>query len=59
MEQKQYSDLFELIQQDQKAEQFYNSLPGYVKEQMATRAQGVNSYESLCHYAENLTKGDD
>ena len=59
MEQKQYSDLFELIQQDQKAEQFYNSLPGYVKEQMATRAQGVNSYESLFHYAENLTKGDD
>ena len=34
-------------------------LPDYIREQMETRAQGVNSLESLKDYAENLLRGDD
>ena len=38
---------------------FFDTLPDYIREQMETRAQGVNSLESLKDYAENLLRGDD
>lgn len=57
MDQK-YNDLYQLIQQDQQANQYYSSLPEYVKDMMSARSDSINSYESLCDYAENLTRGD-
>jgi hypothetical protein len=54
-----YRDLFELFQYDQKAKQYYDELPDYVREQIAARAAWVNSPESLQGYAENLLRGDD
>jgi len=55
---KKYSNVFELIKSNSEANKFYNSLPDYVKEQIQTRADSVNSFESLQHYAENITQGD-
>lgn len=57
--QKQYQDLYSLIQQDKEAGRYYSCLPGYVKESISQRAENVNSFESLRDYAENLTRADD
>ncbi len=59
MEPKKYSGLQKLLEQEEKARQYFDSLPDYVQEQISERPQGVNSYESLRHYGENLTRGDD
>lgn len=54
-----YSGLKQLIEQDQEAKRYYESLPGYVQEAVFQREDGVNSFESLRHYVDNLTEGDD
>lgn len=56
---KKYQNLRQLISEDTAANQYYQSLPDYVRDQIATRAEGVNSLESLKDYAENLLRGDD
>ncbi len=53
-----YADLNALLKGDPKAKQYYDSLPDYVKEQIASRGENVNSMASLQDYAENLTRGD-
>lgn len=58
MEQK-YSGLDTLIQQNAEAGRYYSSLPSYVKESVRQRADGVNSFESLRDYAENLLRADE
>lgn len=55
---KKYSGLTELINCEEAANKYYQSLPDYVKEQIDTRADSVNSFASLQDYAENLTRGD-
>lgn len=56
--QQKYSDLFNLIAEDSRAHQYFSSLPDYVQEEISHRADNVNSFQSLCDYAENLTRGD-
>ena len=56
---KKYDTLDTLLAYDQQAKEYFNSLPDYVQETMWSRAKGINSFESMCHYADNLTKGDD
>lgn len=53
-----YHDLYQMIQQSSKAKEYYESLPQYVQEAMAPRADSINSFDSLRDYAENLTRGD-
>ncbi len=53
-----FSGLDSLIQSNRQAKQYFESLPDYVREQIKTRSGNVNSYESLCDYAENLLRGD-
>lgn len=53
-----YPDLQTLLAEEPEAGQYYNKLPDYVKQQISTRAQSVNSFESLRDYAENLLRGD-
>jgi len=53
-----YSDLNQLLQSESEAADYYRSLPDYVREQISARPGGVNSFESLKDYAENLTRGD-
>lgn len=54
-----YSDLHALLRSNREAKRYFDALPDYVREQIATRPEGVNSLESLRDYAENLTRGDD
>jgi len=54
-----YRDMYELFQSEQEARQYFDKLPDYVRDQISTRAGGVNSFESLKDYAENLLRGDD
>lgn len=58
MEQK-YDNLFSLLNSNNEAQQYFDTLPDYVKEAISERANGINSYESLRHCADNFTKGDD
>ena len=55
---KKYESLGHLLQSDSRARAFYDSLPEYVREQIRSRAQSVNSFESLSDYADNLTRGE-
>ncbi len=55
---KKYSDMYELFKSDSSAKQYFDKLPDYVREQISTRAGGVNSFDSLKDYAENLLRGD-
>lgn len=56
---RKYPDLNELFKNDTQARQYFNKLPDYVRDQIWTRAGGVNSFASLKDYAENLLRGDD
>jgi hypothetical protein len=56
---QKYADMYELFKSDNKAKQYFDKLPDYVRDQISTRAGGVNSFESLKDYAENLLRGDD
>lgn len=54
-----YQNMQALLQSEPMAQQYFNTLPDYVRKQIQTRADNVNSFESLRDYAENLTRGDD
>lgn len=56
--QKKYSDLQSLIGQEKEAKKYFDTLPEYVREAIRQRPQGVNSFDSLRSYADNLTRGD-
>jgi len=55
---KKYESLAQLLQNDSRARAFYDRLPEYVRDQIKTRGQSVNSFESLSDYADNLTRGE-
>ena len=55
---KKYQDLHLLLGEDKNARAYYEGLPDYVREQIGTRADSVNSLDSLRDYAENLLRGD-
>lgn len=51
-----FNDLGELLAGDAGARAFYKALPDTLKDQMAQRAQGINSFESLRDYVDNLVQ---
>lgn len=53
-----YPDLHALLTNEPQARSYFDNLPIYVRDQINTRSQSVNSYESLRDYAENLLRGD-
>ena len=55
---KKYSDLYQLIAENNQAHEYFSKLPDYVQEEIAQRASRVNSFSSLRDCAENLTRGD-
>ncbi len=59
MKQKKYRDLNQLIRCDREADNYFSTLPDYVREQISQRGSNVNSLSSLRDYAENLLRGDD
>ena len=54
-----YQDLAELRSAEKEADQYFNDLPDYVQEHIASRSGSINSFENLRDYAENLLRGDD
>ncbi|KXL51924.1 hypothetical protein CLNEO_26230 [Anaerotignum neopropionicum] len=56
---QKFSNMYELFKNDSNAKHYFDKLPDYVREQISSRANGVNSFESLKDYAENLLRGDD
>ena len=55
---KKYPDLYALMKDDPAAKHYFDSLPEHVRSAIAQRPGGVNSFESRCSYADNLTQGD-
>lgn len=55
---KKYSSLDQLLAQNAEALAYFSGLPEYVRQQIRTRGQSINSYESLADYADNLTRGE-
>ncbi|MDR0931343.1 MAG: hypothetical protein LBM38_06370 [Clostridiales bacterium] len=53
-----YTSLDELISTNSRAKDYWDRLPDYVRSQIQTRGDNVNSFASLCDYAENLLRGD-
>lgn len=53
-----FTDLNELLKNDKLANEYWQGLPDYVREQISTRGHNVNSIASLQDYAENLLRGD-
>ncbi len=54
-----YNDMYALLNNEPEARRYFDELPSYVREQITTRADSVNSYSGLRDYAENLLRGDD
>lgn len=54
-----YRNLDTMLRSNNEAKAYFQTLPDYVREQICSRPNGVNSLESLKDYAENLTRGDD
>lgn len=57
MEEK-YDGLYNLIEQNGSAENFFNSLPDYVQDMISQRASNICTETDLYSYAENLLRGD-
>ena len=55
---RRYDGLISLIFDNNQAREYFDNLPGYVREHITTRAHNINSFDSLKDYAENLTRGD-
>lgn len=55
---EKYSDMHDLIKRNRKARNYFLSLPDYVQEQIATRSENVNTFDSLKDYAQNLLRND-
>lgn len=51
-------DLYAVLKNETGAQEYFNKLPDYVRDQISTRAGDINSFKSLKDYAENLTRGD-
>lgn len=54
-----YPDLNALLRSEPEAKRYFDTLPHYAREQISTRADGVNSFASLKDYAQNILRGDD
>lgn len=53
-----YRDIYALMDSEPEAKAYFEKLPAYVRDQISTRADSVNSLASLQDYAENVTRGD-
>ena len=53
---KKYKSLAQLINDDDRARKYFNTLPGAVQEQLWQRAHDVDSFQSLCSLADHCAK---
>ena len=55
---QQYSDLYDMLDQDDVARDYFDLLPDDVRHQIRVRPDAVHSVRSLHDYAESLIHGD-
>lgn len=55
---KRYHGLYNLMEADDEAEEYFDALPEYIKDTICQRAENVCSREDLQDYAENLLHSD-
>lgn len=48
----QYADINELLQSDDGALEFFDSLPKDVQKALLARGGGINNYDELAHFAD-------
>ena len=53
-----FNNLTDLLNSSTHVKNYFDSLPGYVRDQIKTREGNINSFSSLRDYAENLLRGD-
>ncbi len=56
---KKYDNLCDLLEQNPKARQFFDTLPDYVRETIQERGDNIRYDRDLRGYAEKLLRGDD
>lgn len=56
---RKYQSMHTMFEKNAEAKKYFDALPDYVRDQISTRADSVNSYSGLRDYAENLLRGDD
>lgn len=56
--QNKYANLSSLLEDSGEARQYFDTLPEYVQECIQERAEGINSFESLCSAVDKFTRGD-
>lgn len=54
-----YSGLAELLKHDEEALHFFEGLPMEVRDRLAPRGRKIDSLETLRHYADALSDGED
>ena len=50
--------MYELMEKDADARGYFDALPDYVRDQISSRADNVNTFSDMRDYAENLLRGD-
>ncbi len=53
-----YRSMYELMEKDADARGYFDALPDYVRDQISSRADNVNTFSDMRDYAENLLRGD-
>jgi hypothetical protein len=53
-----YSGLYDLIDNDSEAREYFELLPDDVKQSIEAREQNINSFASLEDYAQNLLRNE-
>lgn len=51
-----YSDMYALFENDPRAQEYFNSLPGYLQDQIRNKKHQPGSYEALVEMVKNTKK---
>jgi hypothetical protein len=58
MHHNKYNNLNDLLGNNQRAGEFFETLPSYVQEMIRQRSNNIKSEHELRMYAENIVQGD-
>lgn len=51
-----YSDMYALFENDHRAQEYFNSLPGYIQDQIRNKKHQPGSYEALVEMVKSVKK---
>ncbi len=58
MHSETYENLNDLLNQNSRADDFFEALPSYVQEMIRERGNNIRSEHDMRMYAENIVQGD-